>query len=397
MAETDKESFFSVLDESLPTQIPLLVELYINSSVIVGRERFIKIVNRNTILTEEKIKELKSKFSRFYVREDERQQFLMMLVKSNQFTDHRKTEILKDTAIQYMSRMFDGTVEVTNEVVVSAVKGCRDSIDSMLEVIQDYSINDIRELIGELSFHDFYTYDHSINVAMFSISIFRAISPEANREELTLAGLGGLLHDLGKIKISTAIINKPGKLSAEEFAEIKKHPDFGRDLLTDQICMASMADVDFNLVRRIVYEHHENFDGTGYPRGIDAKEIHLLSRVTALADFFDAITTKRSYCDVVSPGEALAIIKQAVGKKIDPKIFEVFEAQVENFVGVKEHKNRKLKDDFDPCQPHQSLPFEAVAKKTVFEATSTVMKPGRVKVSEDSLLTGPHTPKKKIG
>ena len=229
------------------------------------------------------------------------------------------------------------------------------AVESMVDVIKDYDVSKVQGLIASLSFHDFYTYDHSINVSMYCISLFTAARPNASKEEIVMAGLGGLLHDIGKIKISTDIINKPEKLSDEEFNIIKTHPTYGLELLTDNPC-PDCKGVDFSIIKRIVHEHHENFNGTGYPQKLAGADIHLLARVTAIADFFDAITTKRTYHEVLSTEDAIAVMSKSVGKKIDPALFEIFTKSVKQLVLTgKIHK--ELPEDFDPCQPQNVLPF----------------------------------------
>ena len=117
--------------------------------------------------------------------------------------------------------------------------------------------------------------------------------------------------------------------------------------------------MDFDIVRRIVHEHHENYNGTGYPRGLEKNDIHEFARITAISDFFDALTTKRSYQKIRSVGEAINIMSHSCGKKTDPHLFELFKQSVSNkaFGG---RKNLKLGDDFDPCQPQKEFPLEEV-------------------------------------
>ena len=145
----------------------------------------------------------------------------------------------------------------------------------MVDVVQEYDVKQIQNLIGEMSFHDFYTYDHSINVSMYCIAIFKALKPNASREEMVMAGLGGLLHDLGKIKIPTNIINNPGHLSDEDFQVIKEHPRIGVELIDDS--SPDVPGIDFEIIKRVVWEHHENFNGTGYPRKIQGTFISTTS------------------------------------------------------------------------------------------------------------------------
>jgi HD-GYP domain-containing protein (c-di-GMP phosphodiesterase class II) len=187
------------------------------------------------------------------------------------------------------------------------------------------------------------------------------MNPKASRKELMHAGLGGLLHDLGKIKIPTHILNNPGGLSPEEYAVIKQHPDFGLELLLSGHCEVN-PDIDLNVIARIVHEHHENFDGTGYPKKLKGREeIHLLARVCTIADFFDAITTKRSYNEVLSLQDAMNTMRKFRAIKLDPDIFDVFDTQV-RYVKIENAKDLRLADSFDPTIPYAKLPIEEMKK-----------------------------------
>lgn len=353
-----KESFFSVgfdlilLNENLP------YDLYINSSTRENRERFVRIFPVNGRLTEDDIITFKEKYHQLYILETQRQAYLSSLVKNDSYSDVQKTEVIKDSAIVYLNKVFDPEKEFTTEILEETIVGCRDSVEHMIDVLEDYSINEVQDLIGNLSFHDFYTYDHSINVSMYCISLFKTMKPNARREELVMAGLGGLLHDIGKIKIPTTIINNPGKLSDDDFEMIKKHPGFGGELLDENEHSCDCEGVDFEIIRRVIMEHHENYNGTGYPNKMEGKDIHVLARVCAIADFFDAITTKRSYHEVLSTEDALAVMEKSVGRKIDPKIFEMFKENV-NQLGLQGKIKEELPDDFDPCRPHNILPLKA--------------------------------------
>lgn len=387
-----KESFFSVgfdlilLEENLP------YDLYINSSTRENRERFVRVFPKDGRLQKEDIETFREKYHQLYVLESQRRDYLTSLVSHDDYTDVQKTEVIKDSAIIYLNKVFDPDKEFTTEILEETIEGCRDSVECMIDVLEDYEINEVQDLIGDLSFHDFYTYDHSINVSMYCISLFKAIKPGAKREELVLAGLGGLLHDLGKIKIPTTIINNPGKLSDEDFDMIKKHPDFGGELLDEgsHCCNG----VDFEIIRRVIMEHHENYNGTGYPHKIEGKDIHVLARVCSIADFFDAITTKRSYHEVLSTEDALAVMAKSVGRKIDPKIFEIFCENV-NKLGLVGKVKEELDDEFDPCQPHNVLPL--VAPKIKKQAEDIFKKEGEEefgKIKADNDLFGK---KKKVG
>ena len=288
------------------------------------------------------------------MHESQRDDYLKSLIHVKNVSDVQKTDVIKDSAIHYLDKLFSDEKEFTTELLSETIEDCKLAVESMVDVIKDYDVSKVQGLIASLSFHDFYTYDHSINVSMYCISLYSAAKPEASKEEIVMAGLGGLLHDIGKIKIPTDIINKPEKLSDEEFNIIKSHPDYGLELLTENPC--DCKGVDFNVIKRIVSEHHENFNGTGYPRKLAGADIHLLARVTAIADFFDAVTTKRSYHEVLSTEDAISVMSKSVGKKIDPVLFDIFTKSVKQLVLTgKLHK--ELPEEFDPCQPQNVLPL----------------------------------------
>ena len=137
----------------------------------------------------------------------------------------------------------------------------------------------------------------------------------------------------------------------------------------------------YEIIKRIVHEHHENFNGSGYPNNLAGIDIHLLARVTAIADFFDAVTTKRSYHEVLSTEDAIAVMSKSVGKKLDPLLFELFTKNIKQLILVgKTHK--ELPDDFDPCQPQNVLPFKnpkLTFKVESFGADEKPIKFGKIK------------------
>lgn len=376
------KSFFSISFDLVLLEENLPYDLYINSSTLESREKFVRIFPKEGRLSESDLQAFRKKYFQLYVPESQRDAYLKSLTKCSGVNDLEKSKVIKDSAVHYLSKVFDPSKEYTTEVLEESIQGCRDSVEGMIDVIEDYDITQVKELIASLSFHDFYTYDHSINVAMYSIAIFKSIKKNAKREELVLAGLGGLLHDLGKIKIPTNIINNPGKLSDEDFEVIKKHPKFGGDLLGS--CQCHENGVDFRIVQRVILEHHENYNGTGYPLKLEGEQIHVMARITAIADFFDAITTKRSYHEVLSTEDALQVMSRSVGRKIDPQIFDIFCKNVGTII-MKGKSHQEIADDFDPCQPHNVLPLEKssaqIQQKDFFKKDKAEF--GKVKVQTD--------------
>jgi len=163
--------------------------------------------------------------------------------------------------------------------------------------------------------YDNYTFTHSVNVSVLALAVGRACG--LNEEELRILGLGGLLHDLGKLKVDKAIITKPGKLTDQEFEEIKKHPGTGAIL-------ASQMDGVTPEVIDIVLGHHVRYDRNGYPE--DARSRHLGGMVymAAIADTYDALTTLRSYQRPTTPRKASEKLRELSGVVLHPEFVEQF-------------------------------------------------------------------------
>jgi HD-GYP domain-containing protein (c-di-GMP phosphodiesterase class II) len=348
-------NFFSVSFDLIMVDQIILYDLYVNSSSSEIREKFVRVYPKGEILSQDDLNIFKKKYHQLYVHETQRGSYLQSLATLENVTAEQKTDVIKSTAIVYLDKLFDKDKEFTTEVLSETIQECKVAVESMVEVIKDYDVSQLQNLIASLSFHDFYTYDHSVNVSMYCIAIYNAYKPNAPKEEVVMAGLGGLLHDIGKLNIATDIINKPDKLTDAEFDIIKMHPTYGFDLLTKNPCDTCSA-LDFENIKRIVHEHHENFNGTGYPAKIAGTDIYLFARITAIADFFDAITTKRSYHEVLSTEDALQVMSKSVGKKLDPELFLLFTQSVKQLV-INGKINQELPDEFDPCQPQNVLPF----------------------------------------
>lgn len=150
------------------------------------------------------------------------------------------------------------------------------------------------------------------------VSAFLAEKLGFNKEQLNHIRLAASMHDIGKMAINDSILNKPGKLTKDEFEQMKKHCKYGYEILrySDRELLKTAA--------IIAYEHHENFDSTGYPQGLKGEEINLVSRIVALVDVFDALATKRVYKEIWPQDEILDYIKSQIGIKFDPVIANIF-------------------------------------------------------------------------
>lgn len=149
--------------------------------------------------------------------------------------------------------------------------------------------------VARLKNHDDYTYLHSMAVCGLMISLGKKLGLEAS--QLRRAGMAGLLHDVGKAAVPLAILNKPGKLSDDEFAVMREHPIVGAQMLME-------ADAGYDLLD-VALHHHEKFDGSGYPHGLRGEEITLYARMASVCDVYDALTSHRPYRKGWTPAEAM--------------------------------------------------------------------------------------------
>ena len=132
------------------------------------------------------------------------------------------------------------------------------------------------------------------------------------------------LHDIGKVAIRDSILLKPARLTAEEFDEMKKHTVYGEDVINKLEKMAGEQLPYLQCAKEIVGSHHEKYDGSGYPRGLAGDDIPLAGRIMAIADVYDALTTKRPYKRALTHEETMKIMKEGQGSHFDPVVFDTF-------------------------------------------------------------------------
>lgn len=166
----------------------------------------------------------------------------------------------------------------------------------------------------DLDQHDRYTYHHSVNVGM----LFMLVASEwaASQGELEELVYGAMLHDLGKARVGLEIINKPGKLTEEEWTVMRQHPLWSAEMLLE----AQAGPVAVSIARW----HHERLDGQGYPDGLKGPELDRFVRLSTICDVYDALTTTRSYKPKMDFAKAINIILQGCGRQFDPEIAHEF-------------------------------------------------------------------------
>ena len=179
---------------------------------------------------------------------------------------------------------------------------------------QELALESIFAIVNIIEAKDQITEGHSVRVAGYSMALARAMGYD--EEKVDEVYQTGLLHDVGKIGIPDLILKKEGKLTREEYGEIKEHTSIGGHIL------AAIETMDY-LAAGAKY-HHEKYDGTGYPQGLKGEEIPEIGRIIAVADVFDALVSKRHYKDAMDVESAKQEILRSSGTQFDPKIVEVF-------------------------------------------------------------------------
>ncbi|MGA2927358.1 MAG: HD-GYP domain-containing protein [Solirubrobacteraceae bacterium] len=207
-------------------------------------------------------------------------------------------------------------------------------VDRILAEIQD--ADGAVLALADLSAADAYTFQHSVDVTALGLLLGRRLLEEHGwvdykgvrqfsrfDERLTQLGLGLVLHDVGKLAIPHEVLHKPGALTAAEWEVVKTHPRAGLELLADTGISP--------LALSIVLRHHERWDGSGYPDGLRGEEIHEMSRIAAVADVYDAITSERVYAPAEPAHAGVRVIRDGSGRGFDPDIVEVFSRLVAPF------------------------------------------------------------------
>lgn len=163
--------------------------------------------------------------------------------------------------------------------------------------------------------YDLTTYEHSLNVAINAVTVAMGLGMSYTR--MNNIAVGAMLHDIGKREIPIEIISKKGKLDEYENSLIRQHPEIGYKILSKDILIPAS-------IKEVVHQHHENWDGTGYPRGLKHNEIYELASIVHICDVYDALLSKRSYKDAFSYTDTISILKEQSGKQFNPYYVKAF-------------------------------------------------------------------------
>lgn len=218
----------------------------------------------------------------------------------------KKSEALR--SLNSAHRIFNG-LRARRELV---------NVDKQLDSLEQSYLQVVKVWGESIESRDRYTAGHSARVAEYTTRLAQALG-FAGRE-LTWIRMGAFLHDVGKTRLSAELLNKAGRLSEADWAEIRNHTIAGDEIV---------AELDFPYdLRPMVRSHHERWDGTGYPDNLKGDAIPLVARIICIADVYDAMTTDRSYRTAYSRDDALSLMAQECGRALDPQLFAVFRALI---------------------------------------------------------------------
>ena len=187
------------------------------------------------------------------------------------------------------------------------------------QALRDLTMSIARSLINAMEAKDLYLRGHSHRVAELGAAIAEQLGLDADTVEHVR--LAGQLHDVGKIGIRESVLNKPDKLTVQEFEHVKDHVRMGMEIL------APLTHLD--QVLGFVHDHHEHWDGGGYPRGLKGEEISIGGRILAAADAFDAVTSRRAYREALTQAAAVEYLQTHVGTLLDPTVYKALRTVVE--------------------------------------------------------------------
>ena len=283
--------------------IPFHIFIYLDQKIVP----YLKLGDQ---LKTEKINSLHSKDTgeSFLVADSDKQlyrDYVKESMNSNLIPNHQKATILRESSIAILEDLYENpdvskALEDSKPIITDLLKFMVDAPDSMGNLIS-------------LSGHDFYTYNHSFDVSIYSLGLGQSLG--FDKTTLVELGQSSLFHDVGKRMVDLSILCKKGALDENEWVQMRQHPQFGLKILNEH---PNISDA----IKAACFEHHESWSGGGYPQDISRNEIHPFARIVALTDTYDAMTTQRSYNVPMSPAEALNLMKGKLTGRFDPEMLK---------------------------------------------------------------------------
>jgi putative nucleotidyltransferase with HDIG domain len=290
-----EQKFVPIYLDSIRVDSILNFDLYllVNSQLVLYRSANLPFTDR----TRQKL--LENRVDRLFVAHEDRGQY-------QRYIEQNLPKILNDPSVQEIKKagiLYETSTNLVKEVLSNPTYG--ENIQRSKEMVSNtvgYILQGRDAFLNllKITSFDYYTYTHSVNVCTFAIALAQQLG-FSDEEFLHELGTGALLHDVGKARISERILNKRSALTPIEFEIMKKHPKWGVEILeeTNEINQASYYPI---------LQHHERGDRRGYPNGLSLDEMHVYSKIVAITDSFDAMTTERVYQRAMETYPALKIM-----------------------------------------------------------------------------------------
>ena len=288
----------------------LYLQNHINNEV-----SYVLYCSGTKVIKSDKIDDLqKHQVKKLFVRKEDKKIYLKYvesslkhIINDGRVDVKEKAYIVYDVAKNIMEDVFEDPR--SGEQVERSKSWVSNTIDFIIKSKGSFS-----SMMGIISY-DYYTYTHSVNVSVLGLLFAKYLGIDGG--EMHVFGTGLLLHDVGKTQIDPQIINKKESLNDEEFARIKMHVELGADILKQTGGIDSTSFFP-------IMQHHEKYNGKGYPNGLKGDAIHKYGRIAGIIDVYDALTTKRTYSEARKPFPALKIMNDEMAGSFDEKYFKDF-------------------------------------------------------------------------
>ena len=284
----------------------------------------------------------------------------------------------REKAKEAAKRTYTQSVAVTKDVIGSIRMGRAPNIKKVKRVVQgivDQILNEETSLVGLTTIRDYdeYTFVHSVNVCIFSVALGRRLGLQ--KLQLYDLGMAALFHDLGKARVPVEVLNKPNGLSDAEWRQIASHPWMG---VLSLFQLRGTQELPYRSMR-VAYEHHMKHDLTGYPRPIRPREQSIFSKIVAVADGFDAATSRRAYqTDPMTPADVVKEMRDNPRRGMDPMVVKAFI----NLLGVYPVGTLVVLDTFELALVHAANPIPEMISRPIVRVVSdpqgNVLFPGRL-------------------
>ncbi|MBC2580190.1 HD-GYP domain-containing protein [Clostridium sp. DJ247] len=222
--------------------------------------------------------------------------------------DEKLTE-LKQVTMKSMSSIIKNVHDCNGKKLKESLSNVEEMINYII------TIGDVNKSLNDIQTYDNYTYVHALDTCI--MASFLGLTLKLKQWDLKDLGIGAILHDIGKTSLPIEILNKEGRLTDEEFGEIKRHTLYGGDILRKNITMPDS-------IIKVVEQHHERVDGRGYPHGLSGKQINRFAKIVCICDVYDAVSNDRCYRKKFSPNDAYELILAGSGSSFDEGIVNAF-------------------------------------------------------------------------